>query len=277
MIKKIISGGQTGADQAALDTAIKLDIPHGGWLPKGRLTEAGPLPEKYQLKEMVSSSYPKRTEQNVIDSDGTLIFSHGELAGGSKLTKELAEKHSRHFLHVDLNQTTSFDAARNINSWIQKNGIEILNIAGPRASSDPGIYQAVADILEALFYLDLMETGSSAKAEDFRRLAEQENKDSIPDFPQTIDEAVERLIQIMDLKDKVTVANMTELEMESLYPRFGRYIIAKFGLLKGNDNLFRSCSHESSLKNPDDHDAAEIIIKELWIKLRKTHRLKIVK
>ena len=156
MIKKIISGGQTGADQAALDTAIKLDIPHGGWLPKGRLTEAGPLPEKYQLKEMVSSSYLKRTEQNVIDSDGTLIFSHGELIGGSKLTQELAEKHSRPFLHVDLNQTTSFDAAQDINSWIRKNGIETLNIAGPRASSDPNIYQAVAGILEALFYLNLM-------------------------------------------------------------------------------------------------------------------------
>jgi len=274
MIKKIISGGQTGADQAALDTAIKLDIPHGGWLPKGRLTEAGPLPEKYQLKEMASSSYPKRTEQNVIDSDGTLIFSHGELTGGSKLTQELAEKHSCPFLHVDLNQTTSFDAAQDTNSWIQKNGIETLNVAGPRASSDPNIYQAVADILEALFYLNLMKMGSSEKAEDLRQ---QEKKDRSPDFPQTLDEAVEKLINIMGLKDKVTAANMTEIEMESLYPRFGRYIIAKFGLLEGNDSLFRSCSHESKIKNPDDRDAAEIIIKELWKKLRETHRLKIVR
>jgi len=274
MIKKIISGGQTGADQAALDTAIKLDIPHGGWLPKGRLTEAGPLPEKYQLREMVSSSYPKRTEQNVIDSDGTLIFSHGELTGGSKLTLELAEKHSRPFLHVNLNQTASFDAARNISSWIQKNGIETLNVAGPRASSDSNIYKTVADILEALFYLNLMETGKSEKAEDLRR---QEEKDISPNFPQTLDEAVERLINIMDLKDKVTVANMTEVEMESLYPRFGRYVIAKFGLLRGNDTLFRSCSHESKIKNPDDRDAAEIIIKGLWKKLRETHRLKIIK
>ncbi len=274
MIKKIISGGQTGADQAALDTAIKLDIPHGGWLPKGRLTEAGPLPERYKLKEMASSSYPRRTEQNVIDSDGTLIFSHGELAGGSKLTRELAEKHSRPFLHTDLNKTTSFDAARDINSWILKNGIETLNVAGPRASGDPNIYQAVADIIEALFYLNLMETGRSEKAEDLRP---REEKDGIPDFPQTIDEAVERLINIMGLKDKVTVANMTEIEMESLYPRFGRYVIAKFGLLKGNDSLFRSCSYESKIKNPDDRDAAEIIIKELWKKVRETHRLKIIK
>ncbi len=82
MIKRIISGGQTGADQAALDVAIKLDISHGGWIPKGRLTEDGPLPDKYKLQEMPTSSYPKRTEKNILDSDGTLILSHGKLTGG---------------------------------------------------------------------------------------------------------------------------------------------------------------------------------------------------
>jgi hypothetical protein len=82
-ITKIISGGQTSADQAVLDVAIKKGIPHGGWIPKVRLTEAGILPEKYQFKEMETGSYPKRTEQNVIDSDGTLIVSHGTLTGGS--------------------------------------------------------------------------------------------------------------------------------------------------------------------------------------------------
>ncbi len=75
MIKKIISGGQTGADQAALDAAMKLDIPHGGWIPRGLITENGPLPDKYQLEEMPTSRYVGRTEENVIDSDGTLIFS----------------------------------------------------------------------------------------------------------------------------------------------------------------------------------------------------------
>ena len=86
MIKKIISGGQTGADRAALDTAIKIGIPQGGWIPKGRITEEGPLPDKYQLQEMSSDSYPERTEQNVIDSDGTLIISRGPLTGGSLYT-----------------------------------------------------------------------------------------------------------------------------------------------------------------------------------------------
>ena len=75
MLKKIISGGQTGADRAALDVAINMNIPHGGWLPKGRRTEKGPLPKEYLLREMDDPSYAKRTEANVLDSDGTLIFS----------------------------------------------------------------------------------------------------------------------------------------------------------------------------------------------------------
>jgi len=79
---KIISDGQTGADQVALDAAIEFGIPHGGWFPKGLLTEAGPLPDKYALTEMHSKDYLKRTKQNVIDSDGTVVFSHGDLKGG---------------------------------------------------------------------------------------------------------------------------------------------------------------------------------------------------
>jgi len=79
MLEKIISGGQTGADQAVLDIAIKLGFPHGGWIPKGRITEAGPLPDKYRLKEMPTDSYSECIEQNVKDSKGTLIISYGKL------------------------------------------------------------------------------------------------------------------------------------------------------------------------------------------------------
>ena len=95
MITRIISGGQTGADRAALDVAIKLSIPHGGWIPKGRKTEDGTLPEQYQLQEMTTASYPKRTEQNVIDSDGTLIIARGKLTGGTDLTRQMTLKHKK--------------------------------------------------------------------------------------------------------------------------------------------------------------------------------------
>ncbi len=156
MIKKIISSGQTGADQAALDAAIKLEFPYDGWIPKGRKTEYGTLPDKYNLKEMPIGSYPERTEQNVIDSDGTVIISHGELTGGSKLTDKIAEKHKRPCLHIDLNKTPTFFAASIINAWIGLHKIKILNVAGPRASKDPEIYQDVKYIIEGVILFGLV-------------------------------------------------------------------------------------------------------------------------
>ena len=118
MLTKIISGGQTGADRAALDVAIELDISHGGWILKGRKTEDGTLPDKYQLQEMPTYSYPKRSEQNVMDSDGTLILSHGKLTGSSALTLKLAEKHHKERLHIDRTKTHACEAGRAITTWI---------------------------------------------------------------------------------------------------------------------------------------------------------------
>jgi hypothetical protein len=148
MVTKIISGGQSGADRAALDVAINLGISHGGWIPKGRLTENGMLDNKYRLKEMDTHNYNKRTEQNVIDSDGTLIISHGNLTGGSDYTRDMALRHDRPLLHIDLNKTLSSKGAGRIRSWIAEHDIKVLNVAGPRASKDPAIYLSTTDILE---------------------------------------------------------------------------------------------------------------------------------
>jgi hypothetical protein len=150
MIERIISGGQTGADQAALDVAIELHIPHGGWVPKGRKTERGCLPPKYQLREMPTDSYPKRTEQNVIDSDGTLIISHGEFSGGSEFTRNRAEKHGKPWMHIDTNKHSVEAAVQVIRAWISGNNIEVLNVAGPRASKDPKIYTTTTRVLKAV-------------------------------------------------------------------------------------------------------------------------------
>ena len=152
MITKIISGGQTGADRAALDSAIKHGIPHGGWIPKGRLAEDSSLSVKYKLKEMPTSSYPAQTEQNVIDSDGTLIISRGKRGGGADLTQKLAIKHGRPWLHIDLNQKKDHtDAAAKIKEWIVQEEIEVIHVAGPRASKDPHIYNKVMEILELVY------------------------------------------------------------------------------------------------------------------------------
>lgn len=150
IVTRIISGGQTGADRAALDAAREVGCPHGGWLPEGRKAEDGPLPSCYELRELRSRSYKKRTEQNVIDSDGTLICSHGELSGGSLLTQNFAHKHDRPCLHLDFTLLSPGEALVIVTAWIRQNRIGVLNVAGPRASGDPCIYGAVRVLITEL-------------------------------------------------------------------------------------------------------------------------------
>jgi hypothetical protein len=148
MLKKLISGGQTGADQAALDFAIENKIPHGGWIPKGRITEVGPLPDEYQLLEMPTKSYPKRTEKNILDSDGTLIVSHGTVSGGTALTTKLAKKHEKPWMHINLDKVSLEKAGSQLQGWIEQNNIQVMNVAGARASKDEKIYSTIQKLLK---------------------------------------------------------------------------------------------------------------------------------
>jgi len=152
MLKKIISGGQTGVDRAALDVAMQLSIGHGGWLPKGRLAEDGTVPLRYGLQEMPTDEYTARTEKNVRESDGTLLICRGSPTGGTDYTRRMALKHGKHLLHIDLalGQRPA-DAGSIIASWIELNRIETLNVAGPRASHDPSIYTDAVNILAQAF------------------------------------------------------------------------------------------------------------------------------
>lgn len=147
---KIISGGQTGADQAALDAAIHIGIPHGGWLPRGRKTEAGPLPKTYRLQELGSPKYRDRTKKNILDSDGTLIVSFGPLTGGSALTEALTIRYNRPCLHLDLTLVDQTQAVTALHKWLNRHQIDILNVAGSRGSGEPRIYQAVFTLLTAM-------------------------------------------------------------------------------------------------------------------------------
>ena len=260
MIKKIISGGRTGADRAALDVAIKFNIPHGGWIPKGRIAEDGPLPDKYQLQEMPTSSYPKRTEQNVIDSDGTVIFSRGKPTGGTDYTRIMVLKHKRQLLHIDLNLRTSYDAAHLISSWIDLQHIKILNVAGPRASKDPTIYDDVFRVLEMAHKIHGKGLiGNTQK------------------LPRTVDEAVDRLIGELPLKDKTKIANMTENELMTLQFTLGSYIDNEFGIYTGNRDLKFSSKLFPGDVHLDPDYVAPLIIKELWKRLTESHKLRIVK
>jgi len=143
-IRKIVSGGQTGVDRAGLDVALYLQIEQGGWCPRGRLAEDGRIPDKYELAETDSSEYRFRTEQNVIDSGGTLILYSESMSGGTLLTRRVAKKHDRPCLAVDL--SVNPDAAE-VRNWIRKEKIETLNVAGPRESSCPGVSDAAREFL----------------------------------------------------------------------------------------------------------------------------------
>lgn len=148
-ISKIISGGQTGADRAGLDAAIYLNIPYGGTCPKGRRSEDGKIPDIYILIESPQMNYLVRTEDNIKDSDLTLLFTRGVPSGGSKKTIELCKKHSKPCLYINCTNKCDFAVlANNIINWLNQYDKElIVNIAGSRESKHPGIYKQVFNIM----------------------------------------------------------------------------------------------------------------------------------
>ncbi len=146
-VTRIVSGGQTGVDRAALDVAIELGIEHGGWCPRGRLAEDGRIAACYQLQETEASEYSVRTERNVIDSDGTLILYRFRLQRGTLLTNRLAQSHGKPLLRVRLDRAIDLSA---IQRWLFDAKIHALNVAGPRESSQPGIALQAAQLLRRL-------------------------------------------------------------------------------------------------------------------------------
>ncbi|UCD33452.1 MAG: putative molybdenum carrier protein [Desulfobacterales bacterium] len=274
VLKLIISSGQTGAEQGALDAAIKYNFPHGGWITKGRMTEDGTLPERFDLNEMPTKSYSKRAEKNLLSSDGTMVISHGKFTGSSALTRELAKKHNRPFLHLDLNVTPAFIATSEINSWIIEHEIEILNVTGSSGSEDPDIYNDAMYVIEGVILLGLVQAQAGSLVTD-HHIGDYLEKLPIP--PKTVDEAVGRLISDLDLKDKVLIANMDLDELVNLHSSLHTYLKNAFGLWSENTELMESC--RSISKNPvnSEVDATAVIIGVFWEKLNKEYKLRIVK
>ncbi len=274
MLKKIISGGQVGADQAALDAAIKCKFPHGGWIQKGRKTQTGVLPEKYDLMEMLLSGYKERIEQNVIESDGTVIISHGDLSGGADYSRKMAMKHNRPCLHIDLSQTPAAVSSAKINTWIIENTIEVLNVTGSRASEDGDVYKDTAGIIEDTILLSLVKAKPGENLKDHSR-GEYLEKAPIP--PKTVDEAVDRLMSLLDSRDKLKIANMKLDDGIGFEADLHRYFNNAFNVWHGNKNLLVDCRFVSENPIRSENEAEFVIIKALWERLRKTHGLRIVK
>lgn len=148
---KIVSGGQTGVDRAALDVALKRGIDCNGWCPEGRLDESGWIPERYPVKELPNGGFAERTSANVRDSDGTVIFHCGPLGGGTELTMQCCAEYKRPRLLLNAEIIAPLEAANVIQYFVEKLNIETLNIAGPRESEWPQGYAYVFTVLDAWF------------------------------------------------------------------------------------------------------------------------------
>ena len=144
---RVISGGQTGVDRAALDVARELGVPCGGWCPRGRRAEDGPIPESYPLRETPSASYPERTAWNVRDSDGTLVVTRGRPRGGTALTVLLARRAGKPVIVANLEGGAN---AAEIRAFLLEHRVRVLNVAGPRESEAPGIHDEAVALLRDL-------------------------------------------------------------------------------------------------------------------------------
>ncbi len=147
MLARVVSGGQTGVDRAALDVALDLGLSCGGWCPKGRKAEDGPLTDRYPRTDTPSAEYAQRTEWNVRDSHGTLVLSRGAPTQGTAFTVEGARRMRKPCLVVDLDQAPS---PLQIHAWLHQHEIVVLNVAGSRESRCPGIYAQAATLLRVL-------------------------------------------------------------------------------------------------------------------------------
>ncbi len=148
LLDKVVTGGQTGVDRAGLDAAMEAGIPAGGYCPEGRLAEDGTIPDKYLLDEVRGGGYPARTEKNVAAADGTLILNVGELSDGTRFTLDCAMKHGKPFMVVQLDRNPESGP---VIRWLEEQSIRVLNIAGPRESKYPGVYDMARAFLRRLF------------------------------------------------------------------------------------------------------------------------------
>jgi len=152
MLKKIISGGKPGVELAALDAAIRLNIPHGGWCYRNRKTDGGVLPEHYNVKEIENPSYFERLEKNVIDSEGTVVLTYGQMVVGSKAVKDVADKCNKPLLNVNLDGHSLDQTVTLIRKWMTEHEIDTIYFTGSKTGRGPGtkIYDEVIQIIEGV-------------------------------------------------------------------------------------------------------------------------------
>jgi hypothetical protein len=269
MMEKIISGGQTGADQAALDVAVKYNIPYGGWIPRGRRTEAGPLPARYQMSMMPTSDYRDRTLKNIQDSHGTVVLYRNRLMGGSRLTRQLAKSEEKPCMAVNLVTHDPFEAAVTLQSFADEYRINVLNVAGPRASHDPDIYMDVKMVLEIFVYLLFLEKEISWPYEALVM-------DNVPGYPESVQGAVDLVMADLSLKSMTAVARLDPPDIQTLYFSWVDTLRFRLGLDDGNTALLNVCRKQADVAYFTVEDAVMAVVKAVKTACEQACRLRIV-
>ena len=265
MLQKIISSGLNAVARAALDVALHLDIAHGVWISKGEVSARGRGASSYDLQELPSKLDCE--EKCIKNSDGTLLLTRGEIDDELKAFRDFAQKNGRQFLLIDMERVPAFKASTAIADWLVHNKIEVLNVAGTETDA-PETYEKIFHVITSAYWLTQAKI-NEASAQDSGR--------TNPGLPQSISEAVSRLLTDMSLKDRAIMANMTEDELTNLNFTLGSYIRNAFGIWSGNEKLFEDCRTASGDPALPRKEAATVIIGKLWKELRRTHKLRIVK
>jgi len=269
MIRKIVSNGRNGVSRGALDAAMTLDIPHGGWTLNEDPAAGGPAPDRYRLRKMKTGSVAKCVERNVKAAEGSLILTFSDdLPDDALYARKIADKHHLPWLHINLGRVAEFEAAQSIHDWLKDRKIQVVHVVGATCGKAEGnVGKTTSDLLEAVYYLGLIENNM---AETYNPAQPQQEAP-----PESIDEIVSRISADMALKDRVIVANLHESQLELLQPTLGRYILDQIEhWQKRHVNDFSLSELEKEIV--DIEDAAAAIINRLWKRLRKTHRLRMV-
>jgi hypothetical protein len=268
MITKVISGGQTGADQGARNAAKKLGIPFGGWIPKNRSTESKPLFYSYTPNEIPAISEYTAIEKNILESDGTLILTHGKLTGGSLLTQKLCKRHKKPCLHKDLTDKWHADVSSEIHSWVVEKDVEILNVAGPRADKDPLIYESALYVVEAVLLLSLVEADAGAKLSDIS------NDKLLAHFmtPKSVDQAIDQMLYDLDTYQRDSLSQLDEDQLPLLNMNLGLYVRSQFQLLEEHSDLLEDCRRVTGNTNMTPDEASDMLVRRLWEFLRQKNQ-----
>lgn len=258
----------TKADSEALRVASILGVGTGGWVPKGHqfgFDEYGLIAFDDDLESSI--------EQNIIESDGILLIYYKALSGTQAFALHVIEEHERHYIAFDLSERLPAEGASLVHLWIQNNRIQSLFIMA-QDNDEIEIEKHTAVIVEGALLLEIMDApqGEGLKEYDIPYIGR-----NTPVLPKTVDEAVEVLAKDMTLKDRVRIAKKNRQDLENLNLTLGKFVRDYFKLWGGNDDLITSCGEETGRGKVPVDEVSGVIIKRLWEKLRRSHRIRLMR